>query len=180
MNGTPNYTPSQVPAQPSAEEIHRKLQLQQNQSQENFGMALAVGLVAAVVSSLIWMAITYFTNYQIGWMALGVGFVVGWCVRWAGKGARPIFGFLGATLALLGCMLGNLLTACVSIAVQQQITVGQVLGALNTDLVLEIFKATFQPMDLLFYGLAIWWGYKYSFVPTGGGSKVQMALKTQG
>ncbi|MBI5267290.1 MAG: hypothetical protein HY851_08670 [candidate division Zixibacteria bacterium] len=180
MSGTPNYTPTPMPTQPSAEDIHRKLMLQQTQPAENFGMALVVGLLAAVASSLIWMAITYFTNYQIGWMALGVGFVVGWGVRWAGKGTRPLFGVLGATLALLGCMLGNLLTACVSIADQQQITVGQVLGALNADLVVEIFKVTFHPMDLLFYGLAVWWGYKYSFAPTGSGNKVEVSPKSQG
>ena len=179
MNGTPNYTPPNIPAQPSAEEIHRKLMLQQTQSQENVGMALCAGLTAAVASSLVWMAVTYFTHFQIGWMAIGVGFLVGWAVRWAGKGTRPVFGVLGAALALFGCMLGNLLTTCVQIAEQQQIGVGQVLGALNPDFVIEILKVTFHPMDLLFYGLAVWWGYKYSFAPPASSSVTVTLGKSQ-
>lgn len=179
MTGTPDYMPPKMATQPSAEELHRKLMLQQTQTQENFGMAFVAGLAAAVVSALVWMAVTYFTHYQIGWMAIGVGFLVGWAVRWTGKGTRPIFGILGAALALLGCMLGNLLTACIQIANQEQVTVGQVLGALNPEFVLEIFKVTFNPMDLLFYGLAVWWGYKYSFTAPAGAPAPEAVGKSQ-
>jgi len=163
MNGTTQMEAPKLSHQPSAEEIHRRQMLPPVHTEENFGKAIIVGLAAAVAGSLAWMAITYFTGYQIGWMAVGVGFLVGVAIKWAGHGTSPAFGFLGAGLALFGCLLGNLLTACIQIAEQEQVSVGTVLGALTPEFIAEIFSVTFHPMDILFYGLAIYWGYKYSF-----------------
>jgi hypothetical protein len=34
---------------------------------------------------------------------------------------------------------------------------------IDYSLMPEIMAETFSPIDLLFYGLALWFGYKYSF-----------------
>lgn len=162
MGFDPQMPPAQGQKIPSAEELHRKMLLNNQQSDSSIAKGLGGGLLAAVVGSLVWMAITYFTNFQIGWMAVGVGFLVGVAVRWFGRGNGIEYGLVGAVLSLFGCLLGNLLTACVAIAVQESVGIGQVLGSLTADLIVEIFTVTFHPMDLLFYGLAVYWGYKYS------------------
>ena len=76
----------------------------------NLPLGALAGLGAAIAGAAIWAAITAATEYQIGWMAIGVGFLVGFAVRVVGKGSEASFGVVGAVLALLGCLLGNLLT----------------------------------------------------------------------
>jgi hypothetical protein len=38
-----------------------------------------------------------------------------------------------------------------------------ILTQLNFGIMSEMLSATFEPMDLLFYGLAVYFGYKYAF-----------------
>jgi len=64
--------------------------------------------VAAGIGAALWALITVATNYQIGFMALGVGFLVGHSVRAFGKGVDTGFGVLGAVLALAGCLAGKI------------------------------------------------------------------------
>ena len=68
-------------------------------------------------------------------------------------------------LAMLGCMAGNLLTVCIIIAQQEEMKILDVLSRLNPEIALEFMKATFSPIDLLFYAFAINYGYKFSFRP---------------
>ena len=84
-------------------------------------------------------------------------------VRLAGKGIDKAFGFLGATLALAGCVAGNLLTGCWYLAQSVGAEFVDVLAGLTPTLAAEILKATFSPMDLLFYGFAVYEGYRLSF-----------------
>ena len=69
----------------------------------------------------------------------------------------------GAVLALLGCGLGNLLAVCGLIASQEGMGFFEVVGQLNLDIIRELIVVTFCPMDLLFYGIAVYEGYKLSF-----------------
>jgi len=137
---------------------------------ENFGMGLFFGLVAAIGGACLWAFITAMTEYQIGWMAIGVGFMTGYAVRMGGKGTSQSYGIAGACLALFGCMLGNLMTSSYFIAKQFDTSFFDVFFSLNGEAISEIFTKTFQPMDILFYCLAIYAGYKYSRVTPSSAS----------
>ena len=135
----------------------------------NLPLGALAGFGAAIVGAAIWAAITAATGYQIGFMAIGVGFLVGFAVRVIGKGTEPIFGVAGAVLALLGCVLGNLLTFA-WIAAQQ---VGEpFFSVLTNDFggLIEFMTANFAAMDLLFYALGAYCGFRYAFVPAGSSS----------
>ena len=133
------------------------------QRQQNMPRAVIAGLLAAVVGAAIWAGVTYLTGYQIGWMAVGVGFLVGYGIRIMGKGVEQRFGYVGAAFALFGCLLGNLLTQAAFIADYQGVSMLDVLLALDAAFITEIFTVSFSPMDLLFYGIAIYEGFKFSF-----------------
>jgi len=135
-------------------------QLGQN---EHLARGIAGGLVAAVVGGAIWAVVTVTTQYQIGWMAVGVGFLVGYAVRFFGQGVSKTFGVAGCLLALLGCLTGNLLSACGFVATQQSVPLMQVLSHLNPELAAALLQSGFSPMDLLFYGIAAYEGYRFSF-----------------
>ena len=122
------------------------------------------GLVAAAIGAGLWALVTIITGFQIGWMAVGVGFLVGWAVRLAGKGTHRAFGIMGALLALGGCAVGNLLTIIVVAARHFEIPLLAVFSRLTPDVVVQLMEATFSPMDLLFYGIAIYEGYRFSIV----------------
>jgi hypothetical protein len=123
------------------------------------------GILGAAVGAFLWAAITLATGYQIGWMAIGVGFLVGIAVRVVGKGTTQVFGCVGATLSLLGCILGNLLTLCL-MATTEDLGLLDVLSILTPQVALEAMIESFQPLDLLFYVLAIYAGYRISIGET--------------
>lgn len=132
-------------------------------SKQSLSLGVITGLLAAVVGAMLWAAITVLTNAQIGWMAVGVAALVGVVVRTLGRGLDRSFGWLGAGLSLFSCILGNYLASCVFIAREVGLPVTSVLTQINPAAIPSLMIATFHPLDVLFYGLAIWMGYRLSF-----------------
>ena len=147
------------------EQLQKRLSQQQNQDEKNFPKAMTAGIVAALVGAVIWALVTYLTDYQIGFMAIGIGFLVGITIKKIGKSTAIHFGLGGAVLSLLGCLLGNLLTSVIYIANQEAMGVFEVLSQLDFTIMTEIMIETFSPIDLLFYGLAVYYGFRYSIAP---------------
>ena len=131
--------------------------------EQSLRLGFLAGVVAAGIGAALWALITAATNYQIGFMALGVGFLVGHAVRVFGKGVDTGFGVLGAVLALAGCLAGNLLAACIIASREMNVPLSTILGGLTPALATRVLTATFQVMDLLFYALAVYEGYRFSF-----------------
>jgi hypothetical protein len=137
--------------------------MQRMRSEQNLIMAALAGGAAALIGGCAWAAITVMTNYQIGWMAVGIGFLVGYAVKTFGKGIDRSFGIVGAVWSLAGCAAGNLLTVVGTIAKQQNIPVMNILEKLDAEIIASLMQATFNPMDVLFYGIAVYEGYRFSF-----------------
>ena len=127
-------------------------------------LAVVVGLAAALVGAVIWAAVTYSTETQIGWMAIGVGALVGFAMR-LGKGTDVSFKMVGAALALFGCLLGNVLAVYAFAAKELETTALEAIAGVDFGVVMDIMKESFSPIDLLFYGLAIYAGWQFSTLP---------------
>lgn len=78
-------------------------------------------MLASLVGACIWAAISVATGYQIGYVAIGVGFLVGMAVKIFGKGIDQVYGYIGAVLSLFGCVLGNLFTIILFVSVYENI-----------------------------------------------------------
>jgi hypothetical protein len=130
----------------------------------NLTIGAAAGFVVAILAAVLWAAITYFAEFQIGWMAIGVGVAIGYTVRVLSKGGGFLPGMLSASLALFGCVLGNFLTVVAVVAVHESVSMPNVLLGflLNPDVIIKAMVATFQPLDLLFYGFAVYYGFRVS------------------
>ena len=128
----------------------------------NLSAALLAGLAAALAGAVLWAVITVQSKMQIGFMAIGVGFLVGWAVRRFGRGQEPVYAVLGGGCALLGCLLGNLLSACAFLAAAEGKNIFDVFAPVlgNARMVSRLMQATFDPMDLLFYAIAVYEGFK--------------------
>jgi hypothetical protein len=135
--------------------------IEQLEDQPNLLMGLIGGALAMLVSAIVWGAVTYFTEYQIGWMAIGVGFLVGIAIKFFGRGKTLIFGISGAALALIGCLLGNLLFYAGIIAREQGASFLEVLFLLlvTPAAAIEVFTIAFDFMDIFFYALAAYAGF---------------------
>ena len=153
----PVAAPDAVPA--SFESFHEAVP-----PSENLLFGVAAGVVAMLAGTAAWVGVTVGTGYQIGYLAVGVGFLVGFAMRKFGHGQTPLFAGIAAGLSLLGCALGNLFTGCQFIATEFEVPFGEVVGNLDFASIQEIMTAMFSPMDILFYGLALWAGWKYSVV----------------
>ncbi len=130
---------------------------------QHLGFAIVGGLFLSIICALLWAVITVTTEYQIGYMAIGVGFVVGYGIRFFGAGIDPVFGILGGFFALLGCLLGNLFSQVGFIANEQFLGYLETLTLLDFETIIQIYTDSFSPIDLLFYAIAVYEGYKFAF-----------------
>jgi hypothetical protein len=137
---------------------YEKLRLDQN-----LISGLIAGIAAGLIGAVLWGVITVITEYQIGYMAVAIGAGVGFAVRYFGKGLDKIFGYSGAAIAILSCLLGNFFSLVGFIAHFTGTGYMETFFLLDYQAIPELMKKNFNPMDLFFYGLAAYEGYKFSF-----------------
>jgi multisubunit Na+/H+ antiporter MnhE subunit len=129
-----------------------------------FLFALLAGAVAAILAAIAWAAITAATSFQIGYMSIGVGFAVAFAVRYFGQSHDRKFAILSGALALAGCVLGNYLAAIAVSAPRLHDTIPNLAITLLPRFA-QVITDTFSPMDLIFYAVGVYFGYKYALVP---------------
>ncbi len=156
----------QVAAEPvtnviTAEQVEAYRQRLRSEQNLPFGILACLG--AALVGAAAWALVTVTTKYQIGYMAVGVGFLVGFANRYFGKGIDKSFGFLGAAFAFLGCLLGNFLSIAYLAGGELGVSGIQVIQTLGVGNIFSIYFDNISPIDFLFYGLALYEGYRFSF-----------------
>lgn len=131
--------------------------------EQNLLVGTTAGLLAAVAGAVVWAGVAVVAGYLIGWMAVGIGFLVGIAVRLGGKGIDPIFGVVGATMSVLGCILGNVFAIAWFISVDTGRAIIDVLSQMDISIVIDLVLDSFQVTDILFYAMAIYFGYRYAF-----------------
>ena len=127
-----------------------------------FALAAAAGLAAAIAGAVLWAVVTVLTNYEIGIMAVAVGFMVGRSIIFVAKSGNLNYGILGAVLSLFGCLLGNFLSAVGFAAPVFGVSYFQLLTSLDVGLVGALMRDTFGVMDLLFYAIGIYEGFRFA------------------
>ena len=167
FSGTcPDYILDEVAQQEvesSQAEAIKEMVLNEFRWEQNLPRGIISGIVIGVVGAILWGIITVVTQYQIGYMALAIGAGVGMAMRYTGKGVDQIFGIAGAIISLFSCMLGNILSVIGFVAINEGLGYLETLLIFNYAYVPQIMIDFFDPIDLLFYGLAIYGGYHFAF-----------------
>ncbi|MEU3746588.1 MULTISPECIES: hypothetical protein [Streptomyces] len=121
-------------------------------ARDNVGLGLVAALVAALVAGGIYGAVIGGVEREIGWAAIGVGFVTGLAAGKVG-GRNPVLPVVSAALSVGAVYLGQLLGIAILVAKQLNVSA--------TDVVLEEFGVLTQAwsegkdaMTFLFLGLA--------------------------
>ena len=160
-------TDHEAPDQQEYEVDEQSLQqyIDQVRGEQSMLTGLLGGLAGAALGAAGWALITVTTEREYGLVAIGVGLLAGFGVRIAGKGMETRFGVMGAILAIAGCLVGKLLAIAIIVANAEQVPIAEMILAMVTNpaFFVEAITVTFEPMDLLFYGIAIYEGYRFSF-----------------
>jgi signal peptidase I len=118
------------------------------------GLAVLAGLTAAIAGGIAWGLIAKWTEYEVGIVAWGVGFVTGWAIERAAGGRRsPELQVFAIAAALLGILIGKYLAYAFD-----QRELGLPYGVLSGDmfsLFRENLGQVFRLYDLLWIGLAV-------------------------
>jgi hypothetical protein len=151
-----------VQAAPSLDQAKVQSFMQRRRAEQSMPLALAGGVVAALIGAALWAVVANITGYKIGLMAVAVGFLVGFAVQYLGKGIERPYQYLGALCALFGCLLGNYFAGVGLVAQAAHVDFFTALSRFPLDKIGLLMRDTFQPMDLLFYAFAVYEGYRYS------------------
>lgn len=85
-----------------------------------FGRWVVGGLIGAAAGIAIWVLVGHFTHYEVGWIAWGIGFLVGLGVRYAahlgGEDASLAKGLFSAALALVAVLTAKFLVFSLLVA----------------------------------------------------------------
>ncbi len=139
-------------------EIFEKLKMEQNLT-----AGIVSGLVVGIIGAILWGVLTVMTGFQIGYMALAIGAGVGLVIRKFGNGIEPVFGNFGAGIALLSVIFGNFLSIIGFIANAEGLGYVETLFSFDYFYLPDLMAETFSLIDLLFYGIAVYEGYRFSF-----------------
>ncbi|MGW2472131.1 hypothetical protein [Streptomyces sp. NPDC001665] len=84
-------------------------------ARNNIALGLGAGVVAAVVGALVYGLILGNTDYQIGYIAVGLGFLVGFAASKLG-GANPAVTVVSALLSIGAVYIGQLVGVSVALS----------------------------------------------------------------
>lgn len=132
-------------------------------SEQNLSAAIFAGIFIGILTAIGWAAITVTTNLKIGLVAIAIGAAVGFGMQFFGKGIDQVFGISGGIIALASCILGNLFTVIGFVAIQEGYGILETFLNFDYSYSFEVIIETASPMDLFFYAIAAFEGYKFSF-----------------
>jgi hypothetical protein len=152
---------------PGLDPAQREFLKQRLLSEQNLPMAVVVGSAAALLGAAGWATATVMTGYKLGIIAIAVGLLVGMAVRSAGRGVTPVFAVVGGLLAMVSCGAGNLLAVTTLAARHAGLPLATALGRLDFERSRELLVGFSSPKDVLFYGIAIYEGFRFAIRPLG-------------
>ena len=142
-------------APPKPEDFPVSMTEEEMLAEENLSKGVLYAVAACIVGAVAWGLISVSTGRQIG-------FMLGFAMR-KGKGIRPIFGIIGAALSLISCVLGDFFSIIGYISQDYDMSYFDVLVSVDYGEIFSIMLENVMSMTALFYGFALYEGYKFSF-----------------
>lgn len=119
------------------------------------------GALGAAGAVLLFASLAALLGRWFGLMSIGIGYLVALGVRKLGKGDNALFGIIGATWALVACVVAHHLACCVVAARRAGVSVFEFIvnypGGIS-----QIAAAVLGPLDFALYCVAMYVGYRVS------------------
>lgn len=85
-------------------------------AEQNFPAAVIAGAVATVLAAVAYGMIVAKWEFSYGFMAAGVGIVIGLAMQFVGRGISMRFSVVATVYAIAGCLLGNMFALVTGLA----------------------------------------------------------------
>jgi hypothetical protein len=130
---------------------------------QNMKRGVVFGFAAMLLCSLLWAEISISLRLQSSLMAIGIGTLVGFSVRYFGYGVDNVFGVVGALLSFVGILFGNVLIYFKLAKKLFGWSIQETLIYFDSDVFYEFIGNFLGFSDIIFYGLTIYIGFRASF-----------------
>ncbi|GGT26991.1 hypothetical protein [Streptomyces chromofuscus] len=117
----------------------------------NLALGVVTAVVVALVTAGVYGAVVGATEYEIGYAAIGVGFLVGFAAGKVG-GANPVLPVLSALLSLGAVYLGQLIGGAILAADLLGVSATTMFTE-NLDLLTEAWQESADAMTFLFLAI---------------------------
>lgn len=77
---------------------------------QRFLKAVAYGVPAALVAAIAYGLLSRALRIEFSLVYLGIGYFIGYIIRTYGRGVQPRFSYLGAGLAIVAILLGDMIS----------------------------------------------------------------------
>ncbi|MBT2441496.1 hypothetical protein J7E93_15510 [Streptomyces sp. ISL-36] len=121
-------------------------------ARDNVGLGLVAALVAALVAGGVYGGIAGAVEREIGWAAIGVGFLVGFAAGKVG-GRNPVLPVVSAVLSLGAVYCGQLVAIAILGGKELNIPATEMFFE-HFDMLTEVWGESKDAMTFLFFALA--------------------------
>ncbi|MER6071883.1 hypothetical protein ABT187_24150 [Streptomyces sp. NPDC001817] len=118
----------------------------------NVALGVLAAVVAAVAAAALYGVVIGATKHEIGYAAVGVGFVIGLAAGKAG-GRNPALPVVSGLLALGAVYLGQLVGEAMIITKQLPVSFNELFFQ-HIDVVQEVWKKDVDPLTFVFFAIA--------------------------
>lgn len=127
-------------------------------------LSIILGLALGIVGAAIWALITKVTGYNLGIIAIVVGFLVAFGFRLGGLTSNMTMGIIAAVIAFFSVLLGNVFTIFMQVADYFDVSLLEVVQLFDYAKLPEVILESSSPIDLLFYFIALSTAFKGSYI----------------
>jgi len=129
----------------------------------NYAMGLAGGVLGGILGALVWWGFTVVTNITFGLVAVVIGIAVGKGVTLLSGNKRHLnLQIMSVGLSVLSFVYATFLVnrTFFQQAFEAEGTPIEISLLPSTEMFVEVVKAGFSPIDLLFLGIVVWEAWK--------------------
>lgn len=140
----------------------------------NYAGAIALGLVGGLIGGAIWFTVVTLSNMEIGYLALGLGWLVGQGVCFgAGRKKGPKLQILAAIIALITILVAEIFIFSHFVGQSEEFVKEYNTSASAIDILLNVASIgtlldycidavsnSLSPISMLIWSLGIWFAYK--------------------
>ena len=134
--------------------------LQAETENPNVILAVLAGLAAAVVGTLVWYGVVVITNRQVGFIAVGAGWLVAMAVIFgSGRKRGPAIQAISVTITLVALVMSEWLIVryfVIQTLAEQGFTEVAIFWPLGLMLELVVASITDNLFTLIFWAIALW------------------------
>lgn len=130
--------------------------------QQNLRIGIIAAVFAGMIGAALWTIVTVATAYQISFMAIAVGALVGFAMQKAGRGIEAKYAIWGAALTALSCVFGAFCSVAGYVATAEGLDFFTALFSIEYSRLPELLLQTTNHWDLIFYAIAIYEGFRFS------------------